>query len=71
MTNYSRLTEPAKLNVKPKRIQVVQAPAAGTLSQTFKNLKVPESQMKELALLNNIELTHQVAKGKLIKIIGE
>ena len=71
MTNYSRLTEPAKLNVKPKRIKVVQAPAAGTLSQTFKTLKVPESQMKELALLNNIELTHQVAKGKLIKIIGE
>ena len=71
MTNYSRLTEPAKLNVKPKRIKVVQAPAAGTLSQTFKTLKVPESQMKELALLNNIELTHQVVKGKLIKIIGE
>jgi len=71
MTNFSRLTEPAKLNVKPKRIKVVQVPSAGTLSQTFKTLKVPENQMKELALLNNIELTHQVAKGKLIKIIGE
>ena len=71
MTNFSRLTEPAKLNVKPKRIKVVQVPSAGTLSQTFKALKVPENQMKELALLNNIELTHQVAKGKLIKIIGE
>ena len=70
MTNFSRLTEPAKLNVKPKRIKVVQAPAAGTLSQTFKTLKVPDSQMKELALLNNIELTDQVAKGKLIKIIA-
>ena len=71
MSNFSRLTEPAKLNVKPKRIKIVQVPAAGTLSQTFKTLKVPESQMKELALLNNIELTDQVAKGKLIKIIGE
>ena len=71
MTNFDRLTDPSKLNVKPKRIKVVQAPAAGTLSQTFKSLKVSESQMKELALLNNIELTEQVAKGKLIKIIGE
>ena len=71
MTNFDRLTDPSKLNVKPKRIKVVQAPAAGTLSQTFKSLKVSESQMKELALLNNIELTDQVAKGKLIKIIGE
>jgi len=71
MTNFSRLTDPGKLNVKPKRIKIVQTPAAGTLSQTFKSLKVPDSQMKELALLNNIELTDQVAKGKLIKIIGE
>lgn len=71
MSNFSRLTEPAKLNVKPKRIKIVQVPATGSLSQTFKSLKVPESQMKELALLNNIELTDQVAKGKLIKIIGE
>jgi predicted Zn-dependent protease len=71
MSNFSRLTEPAKLNVKPKRIKIVQVPATSTLSQTFKSLKVPESQMKELALLNNIELPDQVAKGKLIKIIGE
>ncbi|KAF0239047.1 MAG: peptidase M48 [Prolixibacteraceae bacterium] len=71
MANFSRLTDPAKLNVKPKRIKIVQAPAAGTLSQTFKNLKISDGQMKELALLNNIELTDQIAKGKLVKIIGE
>jgi predicted Zn-dependent protease len=71
MTNFDRLTDPAKLNVKPKRIKVVQVQATGTLTQTFKSLKVPESQMKELALLNNLELTNQVVKGKLIKIIGE
>jgi len=71
MMNFDRLTDPSKLNVKPKRIKIVQAPAAGTLAQTFKSLKVPDSRMKELALLNNIELTEQVAKGKLIKIIGE
>jgi hypothetical protein len=51
--------------------KIVQVPATGSLSQTFKSLKVPDSQTKELALLNNIELTDQFAKGKLIKIIGE
>lgn len=71
MTNFSRLTDPAKLNVKPKRIKIVQTPATGTLSQTFISLKVPESQMKELALLNNMELTDQIAKGKLIKIVAD
>ena len=70
MNNFSRLTDSAKLNVKPKRIKIVQAPAAGTLSQTFKSLKVPENQIKELALLNNMELTDQIAKGKLIKIVA-
>ncbi len=70
MVNFNRLAETSKLNVKPKRIKVVQVPATGTLSQAFKNLKVPESQMTELALLNNMELTGQVTKGKLIKIIG-
>jgi predicted Zn-dependent protease len=70
MVNFNRLTETSKLNVKPKRIKVVQVPATGTLSQAFKSLKVPDSQMKELALLNNLELTDQVAKGKLIKMIG-
>jgi predicted Zn-dependent protease len=70
MINFDRLTDPSKLNVKPKRIKIVQVPATETLSQIFKRLKVPESQMKELALLNNLELTSQVAKGKLIKIIS-
>jgi predicted Zn-dependent protease len=71
MTNFDHLTDSAKLNAKPKRIKIVQSPSTGSLSQTFKSLKVPESQMKELALLNNIELTDQVVKGKLIKIIGD
>ncbi|MCA1760555.1 MAG: hypothetical protein LC658_12380, partial [Bacteroidales bacterium] len=71
MTNFDRLTDPSKLNVKPKRIKIVQVPATGTLSQTFKSLKVPDSRMKEVALLNNMELTSQVSKGKLIKIIRE
>jgi predicted Zn-dependent protease len=70
MSNFSRLTDPSKLNVKPKRIKIVQVPAAGTLAQTFKGFKVPDSQAKELALLNNMELSEQVAKGKLIKIIA-
>jgi len=71
MSNFDRLTESSKLNVKPKRIKVVQVPATAALSQTFKSLKVSENQMKELALLNNLELTDRVEKGKLIKIIGD
>jgi predicted Zn-dependent protease len=69
MANFDRLTDPSKLNVKPKRIKVVSVPATGTLSQTFKSFNVPDRQLKELALLNNLELNDGVEKGKLIKII--
>ena len=69
MTNFDKLTDPAKLNVKPKRIKIVSVPTSGTLAQTFKTFNVPDQQSKELALLNNLALTDRVEKGRLIKII--
>lgn len=71
MINFDRLTDPSKLNVKPKRVKIQTVQQTGTLADVFKFYKVPQAQMKELALLNNMELTQQVSKGKLIKIIGE
>lgn len=71
MINFDRLTDPSKLNVKPKRIKIVQVQNSGTLADEFKFYKVAQTQLNELALLNNMELTHPVSKGKLIKIIGE
>lgn len=70
MSNFDRLTDSSKLNVQPKRIKIVKVPSSGSLSQTFRAFKVPDNQMKELALLNNMELADQVEKGKLIKIIS-
>ncbi len=70
MVNFDRLTDPAKINVQPKRIKIVAVPATGTVSQAFKSLNVPENQMNELALLNQLELSDNVVKGKLIKIIS-
>jgi predicted Zn-dependent protease len=71
MSSFSKLTEASKINVKPKKIHIVKAQKAGTLSDAFAYYRVPQAQYKELALLNNIELTDQVKTGKLIKIIGE
>jgi len=71
MNTFATLTDPAKLNIKPKRIQVRRAPRAGTLASAFSSYGVPQSQMTELAFLNNMELTDQLPAGKLIKIIGE
>lgn len=71
MINFNRLTDPSKLNVTPKRIVIKTVQRNQTLTDAFKSYNVPQTQWNELALLNEMELTQQVSKGKLIKIIGE
>jgi predicted Zn-dependent protease len=71
MTTFSNLTDASKINVKPKRVQVVTVQRTGTLSDAFTYYRVPQKQYNELALLNDLELTDPVQVGKLIKIIGE
>ncbi len=71
MAGFGRLTEASRLNVKPKRIKVVQVQQAATMADALRSYGVPQGQMNELALLNNIELNTRLPKGKLIKLIGE
>jgi predicted Zn-dependent protease len=71
MSTFNKLTDPAKLNVKPKRILVKKVERAGTLAETFTRMGVKTAQMDEVAILNNMVLTDKVQVGKLIKIIGE
>ena len=71
MSSFSRLTDASKINIKPKKIQVVKVQRAGTLSDAFAYYRVPQKQYNELALLNDLELTDQLQAGKLIKVIGE
>ena len=71
MMGFNRVTNPSVLNKEPRRIRVVQVQRNGTLSDVLRNFNVPQDQMNELALLNNLELTDQVQAGELIKIIQE
>jgi predicted Zn-dependent protease len=71
MSTFTRLTDASKINVKPKRIQVVKVQKQGTLTDAFTYYRVPQKQYNELALLNDMELSEKVQAGKLIKIVGE
>ncbi len=71
MANFRSLTEPSKLNVRPQRIKIKTVQRSGTLADAFNYFKVPQKQVNKLALLNDMELTDRVQKGKLIKIIGD
>jgi predicted Zn-dependent protease len=71
MTSFSRLTDPVKLNVKPKKIIVKPVQKAGTVAEAFRALGVSQQKLNEVALLNDLELTDKVQAGRLVKVIGE
>ncbi len=71
MTNFKRLTDSARLNVKPEIIRVVSAKNSGTLSKVFSDFNMPTKRYNELAILNGKELTDQIQKGELIKIVNK
>ncbi len=71
MKTFAKLTDPHRLNVKPKRVNVETVQRAGTLASVFASYGVSQEMMNELALLNNMELNDQVKAGKLIKIVSE
>jgi len=71
MASFAKLTDASKINVTPNKIFVKAVPKAGTVSQAFTAMGVPQDKMNEMALLNNLELADKVAAGKLIKIVGK
>lgn len=68
--NFDRLTDPAKLNVKPQRIRISQVQRTGTLSEALKSMGVSAQEMEDIAFLNNLELSEQVQAGRKIKLTG-
>lgn len=71
MVNFNRLTEPSKLNVQPKRINIKTVRKSGTLAEAFNYYQVPQNQLQELAFLNDMELSAPVKQGELIKLVGD
>lgn len=71
MNSFDSLTDPAKINVKPDRIYVKEVKQNGSLSTALRSYQMPQDKYDELALINGMQLTDQVKKGSLIKILGE
>ena len=69
MSGFRALTDPAKLNKQPERIDIKTVSNQGTLEAAFRNHGVPEKRMQELATLNGMALNAKVDKGMLIKVI--
>lgn len=71
INNFSKLTDPSKLNVQPRKILIRKVQRSGTFSDALSALGVPQQLMAEIALLNNLELNSPVEAGRSVKIIGQ
>jgi predicted Zn-dependent protease len=72
MGSFDKLTDPSKLNRQPKKISIKKVQSTGTLASTLRSFGVQQQkELEDLAFLNNMELTDQVAAGTLIKTVGD
>ena len=59
------------LNKKPERIRIKQVQRSGSVSEVLGYYGIPESRKKNIALLNNMDLSDRLIRGDLIKIVSE
>jgi predicted Zn-dependent protease len=71
MANFSRLTDPGKLNKQPQRIRIKQVQRSGTVKDVLGYYGVPEAQKQNIAFLNNMDLTDKLERGDLLKIVSD
>jgi predicted Zn-dependent protease len=70
MNGFRTLTDPAKLNKQPERIDIKAVQSQGTLEQALRSYQVPQKRLEELATINGMKLNEKVDKGMLIKVIN-
>ncbi len=71
MRNFKELSDPDKLNRKPDVVRIKTVPQQMTLQAALQSFNMPQARFEELAILNGMDLTEQLNKGTLIKVVGK
>ncbi|MEB2785764.1 M48 family metalloprotease [Algoriphagus persicinus] len=71
MRDFRELRDSEKLNRKPDVIKIKTLPNQMSLEAAFKYYGMPTERFEELSLLNGMQLTDQLSKGMLIKVVGK
>ena len=69
--NFRTLSDPDKLNRQPERIRVETVRQTTTLENALRTFGVPTDRLKEMSIVNGMELSATVQQGTLIKSIGQ
>lgn len=67
--DFRALTDQEKINRKPERVQVEQAPRDGSFRDVMTALNMPASRIEELGTLNSLKPGDAVTRGTLLKVI--
>lgn len=67
--NFQELTAVDKLNRKPEVIRIKTVPQPMTAQAAFQSFQMPANRFDELAIMNGMQLTDKLNKGRLIKVI--
>jgi predicted Zn-dependent protease len=71
MFGFAQLNDASKINVSPEKIRIRTASNDGTFTEVMRALGTSDSRMKELALLNGMEVTDRITRGTLLKTVAK
>lgn len=71
MTQFKRLTDPAKINVKPTRLGIKKTTKQTTLRSALQSFNAPTDKLEELAIMNGMKLNDTVPAGTLLKVLAK
>lgn len=69
MEGFARLTDQSKINVQPDRIHIESINSPTTLSGALRNAGVKSDRFEEMAIVNGMQLSDQMKRGQLIKVL--
>jgi len=69
MRQFSALSDPRRINVKPSRIRIKSISRTDSMDAALRSLGIPNDDLKEVALLNGIDLKERVSANTLLKVI--
>ena len=67
--SFRQLTDPAKINKKPERVQLKTIRSSTTLEQALRDNRVEAKRLEEMAILNGMKLNERLEAGTIIKVI--
>jgi len=70
MKNFKKLTDQSKINKKPTTVAIKTVKKNSDLKAALASFGMKGTQLKELSILNGMELNDQVKAGSLIKTFG-